>query len=134
MADMKARFILFTVFVLAVFWLNAMVDMRERRSAAIREAERETSTLALTLEEQVRKSISAADLTLRLIVRMAEENDWTAAGTPAGDAAIQSALKKMEVDVPQVNNLAIIDRNGAFRVLVISSADPSRSFRSSRST
>src|SRR3546814_16906885 len=68
------------------------------------------------LEEQVLNSISAADLTLRLIVRMAEENDWAVTGTPAGDAAIQSALKKMGDDVPQVNNLAIIDRNGAFRV------------------
>src|SRR5262245_12348165 len=111
---MRTRFIVFTVMILAVFWVNALLDVRDGRSDAIREAERETSTLALTLEEQVLNSVSATDLTLRLLTRMAEENDWTTARPD--DPAIQAALQQMTADVPQINNLVIVDREGRFLV------------------
>src|SRR5689334_17613118 len=116
---MRTRFIIFTVMIIAVFWVNALLDMGDRRGAAIREAEREASTLALTLEEQVRNSVAAADLTLRLIVRIAEENDWTEAR--ADDPAIQAILQQMTADVSQINNLVITDRDGRF---LIQSAGP----------
>ena len=111
---MRTRFIIFTVMIIAVFWVNALLDMGDRRGAAIREAEREASTLALTLEEQVRNSVAAADLTLRLIVRIAEENDWTEAR--ADDPAIQAILQQMTADVSQINNLVITDRDGRFLI------------------
>jgi PAS domain S-box-containing protein len=116
---MRTRFIVFTAMIIMVLWINALLDVRDRRADAIREAEREASTLALTLEEQVRNSLAAADLTLRLIQRMAEENDWTEAR--ADDPAIQAVLQQMTADVSQINNLVITDRDGRF---VIQSAGP----------
>ncbi len=111
MAGMKLRLVLFTAALIAIFWANALLEIRERRASAIREAERETSTLALTLEEQVHNSISAADLTLRLVVRMAEEGNWANAND--AELAGQGYLKQMAAEIPQINNLAIVSRDGA---------------------
>jgi PAS domain S-box-containing protein len=114
MASMKSRLVLFTVVVTAVIWAQTAFNIYERRSSVIHEAERETSTLARTLEVQAINTIASTDLLLRIVIHELQERGWTADPQRFKESDLRSYLQTLRAQLPQLSNLVLIDPEGRF--------------------
>lgn len=114
MAGMKFRLVLFTVAVMAVVWAQTIFNIYDHRRSAIRDAEREVSTLARTLEVEALSSIGATDLLIRLVMQEVRERGWLTSATRASERDIEAYLRDVKAELPQIANMVLIDARGQF--------------------